>query len=295
MSLFLRRRVNLVSAGFVPITAVGGDDVFDEEIAGVLFRIHVFTTVGSSQAFEVLDLGNSDGSVEYLAVAGGGSGADRVPGGGGAGELLISDFVTETQSYPINVGAGAPSRNSGVNNPGFKGGSTSLFGLTLNGGGEGENQNTGGSGGSGGGTARDSNTGGASVKTAGGLGNAGGNATRNFNGSGGGGAGGAGMPRTTNSTTGRGNGGPGFQTNFDGTLRFYAGGGGGGVFNTQGDSNAPVGLGGSGVGGNGGRGANGQAGVANTGSGGGGGGGTGRSGGAGGSGIVIVRYPLQPV
>ena len=39
--------------GFVPIFATGGNTVTNEIIDDILYRIHVFTTVGSSQAFEV--------------------------------------------------------------------------------------------------------------------------------------------------------------------------------------------------------------------------------------------------
>ena len=302
MSLFLRRRI-LTSGGFL---AVGGDDEFDILVNGVEFRVHVFTTVGSSQAFEVV---RGENEVDVLVVGGGGSGS---AGGGGAGGLVFrqSQLVT-SNDFAISVGSGGASPGN-FNTNGVDGSPSLAFGLTANGGGGGgRNSGTGRDGGSGGGDGF--NTGGSTgfglatqpgtnTNVTNDAGFRGGNAP-NCSGpdpsAGGGGAAqvGGSVPSCTSPAGGGGNG-LDFSSVFGSGLGengFFAGGGGGGIPGTG--SQPARGLGGVGGGGNGGSnstGATNESGQANTG-GGGGGGASNSAPGAGGSGIVIVRYPLQPV
>lgn len=206
-------------------------------------------------------------AVDYLVVAGGGTGTS----GGGAGGLLQGNLpVTAGTSYTVTVGAGGA---GGSNNNG----NNSVFGsITTTGGGGGISV----SGGSGSGGYATGSYGGQAVS---GQGNQGGNGDTSGtqSGGGGGGAGSRGLPAIG---TIAGNGGAGIASDISGTRTVYAGGGGGGAAGTGG------GLGGAGGGGQGS--VNGTpvtAGTANTG---GGGGGAYYSANAnGGSGIVILSYP----
>jgi hypothetical protein len=58
--------------------AEGGDTVYDIEISGTVYRVHIFTTVGTSELVVM-----NGGSVEYLVVAGGGG------GNGGSGIVIV--------------------------------------------------------------------------------------------------------------------------------------------------------------------------------------------------------------
>ena len=232
-------------------------------------------------------------SVEYLVVAGGGSGGSRIGGGGGAGGYRTATgfSVTTGVSYTVTVGAGGAAVTS---TPGVTGnnGNDSVFSTITStaGGGGGAYINTSGTagknGGSGGGGSFSGNGG---VATAGtgtsGQGSSGGvGSNSQTNGGGGGGASAAGA-----AATGAGGvGGAGSASSISGSSVTYAGGGGG-----SGDSTA--GAGGSGGGGAGATGTStGTSGTANTGGGGGGARNNsdtgGVSSGAGGSGIVIIRY-----
>ncbi len=238
--------------------------------------------------------------MDFLVVAGGGSGGTGYPaGGGGAGGLRTSYGSTSgggssaetsfsaipSTVYTITVGAGAaaitsssyPTHTLGNN------GSDSVFStITSIGGGAAGGFQLSAQGGSGGGGGK-SGTGGAGTANQGYAG-ANGISSR---GGGGGGAGQAGQDL---------DGGDGLEVSITGTPTYYAGGAAG--INDYNTSARPVGSGGLGGGANGidsypafiG---NGNSGTANT-----GGGGTGRnraysssgqSGGAGGSGIVILR------
>jgi hypothetical protein len=271
------------------ISATGGTVT---EVGG--YRIHTFTSNGT---FTLI----SGGNVDYLVVAGGGSGSMGrqdyyVPGGGGgAGGMLTGSFPNLVpSSYTITVGAGGASvPYNGSGTEGNPGTDSTFHTSTAIGGGRGRLNNTtsNGDGGSGGGS------GGGGVNTApakdGGSGtlnqgNDGGrsepytsNGNNNNAGGGGGGAGGSGSDATT--ATG-GAGGNGFNSSISGSSTTYAGGGGG--------SGNTLGSGGSGGGGSGTRNSsNAISGTPNTGGGGGGGrGGGGGASGAGGSGIVIIRY-----
>lgn len=245
--------------------------------------------------------------IEYIVVAGGGSGA-RAPnvggGGGGAGGAIASSATVNVNStYSIVIGAGgaAYSATDGGANAGSN---TTAFSNTCIGGGTGSyySPSTGyigaQNGGSGGGAGWNSLTG-ASGTT--GQGNAGGSlffsgATNNLPASGGGGKGAAGSGVDGTSTDNGGAGGAGYNWQSLGT--YYAAGGGGGA----GGNGGTGGAGGTGGGGAGGSlsSPTGTSGTANTGSGGGGTGPTAYStypsypSGAGGSGVVVIRYSGTP-
>ena len=293
-------------AGVIPPVATGGT-VTNITQGGVNYRVHTFTTVGTS-TFTV----TRSGPVEFLIVAGGGSGGGprRGGGGGGGGGLLTGTTTVSTQAYTITVGAGGIASNTGNTAP--SGSNSTALGFTAVGGGGGGQGDTrffdlvaspGGSGGGG-------NDGSNSVTT--GCGPAGTNqgapgtlGQGNFggfgahrggdwaHGGGGGGAGGPGKnsdcPSVTSAAGARpGNGGPGLPSLISGSVQFYAGGGAGGGFsNTAG---ATGGIGG-GANSNFNQTVKAPSGVANTGGGGGGAGSnSSASGGNGGSGIIIVRY-----
>jgi hypothetical protein len=240
--------------------------------------------------------------VEYLVVAGGGSGGFTYGAGGGAGGLLQGFAgVAPGTSYFVTVGAGGAS-NVGVTdgNNGF----ASVFDATSSnastgriiatgGGGAGGSSSTataGKSGGSGGGAGGYGGLpGGAGTSGQGNAGGAGQGTNANYGSGGGGGAGTVGFAGTT---TSGGNGGAGIASDITGTRAVYAGGGGGGIYDS-----GTGGIGGVGGGGsvNPTSNTNGNPGQPNTGGGGSGnkmnGSVGGLTGGAGGSGIVVIRYP----
>jgi len=274
---------------FDPIIATGGDNEFEVWHNGRLYKVHEYTTVGTSN-FVVQNIGD-EGEVEYLVVAGGGGGGSDRGAGGGAGGYR-SSVVGESsgggasaepklgvvvQSYSVTVGAGGAAATNGSN--------SSFGSITATGGGRGgtvgsaSNEN-GVNGGSGGGTRRPS-----SIVGIGTLGEGfnGGLFNSTLNSGGGGGAGG--LPGIRN-------GGNGVSSLISGALVTRAGGGGGGA-----EVNGNGGTGGVGGGGAGANliNTNGSAGRANTGGGGGGGGDSSGIGGSGGSGVVIVRYPITGI
>ena len=279
------------------VIATGGDSVYDVNVDGTTYRVHVFTTTGTS-SFTV----NRGGEVEYLIVAGGGGGGGSDDfsgggGGGGAGGLLAGTTTVTPQAYTITVGIGSTRPNTTTQT---NGNNSSAFGLTAIGGGAGVGRFINGTanGGSGGGQHRGSGPG---TGTSG-QGNNGGIAGRPGSASGGGGGGGgAGQIGQAGSVDSGGTGGAGVSSNISGISTFYAGGGGGGK-----DGGGAHGLGGIGGGGDSHptNDTSGKDGVPNTGGGGGGGSsdsdgtnfwsnGSGGRGGNGGSGIVIIRYPLR--
>jgi hypothetical protein len=267
-----------------------------------------------------------DGTIQFLVVAGGGSGGmqgNRAGGGGGAGGLkssyavgggpsgsqLSAITVTSGTNYTVTVGAGGASTPAGSPQHGFQG-TTSVFSTvsTTGGGGGGAITDYGTSspasrknGGSSGGANGYENTPGTPVADEGYTGGTGLDAGSGYAqgaGGGGGGAGGAGVAASGTYVAGAG--GIGKAISITGSSVYYAGGGGGAATNYQGARTA--GVGGSGGGGAGGISGstgtmNGTAGDPNTGGGGGGAsqhpesgsGWPGRSG-AGGSGVVILRY-----
>jgi len=263
----------------------GGDGVFDIMDNGVAYRVHKFTTVGSSTFTPPVGVS----SVEYLIVGGGGGGGTNNAGGGGGGGVLYGRKTMSAGSYPVVVGIGGANDTNGGN---------SYFGdLVAFGGGHGAYAGaadaTSGASGGGGGGHSSNNIGAAGIA---GQGYAGGGgvltAAGRFAGGGGGfsGFGGTGVGGTVNGSCG--NGGPGYASFITGNATYYAGGGGGGGTSagTAGIATHGGGAGNAGLTGD----TPGYSATANTGGGGGGGGGYGanRTGGAGGSGLVVLRYPL---
>ena len=281
------------------------------------YKIHTFTGPGT---FCVSCAGNACGSnsVDYLVVAGGGSGGTWGSAGGGAGGFresggtasgcyttsplgsCVSALPVTTTGYPITVGGGGAGQAYPTRTSATPGSNSSFSSITSAGGGRGGGQSTtgdtGGSGGGGynGGIGLAGNTPPVSPP----QGNNGGNSSPapSYAGGGGGGATAVGANSTTSTAA---DGGAGATTNITSSPVAYSGGGGGG---SVGPTTRPGGAGGTGGGGTGGAsgGTNpGGAGTTNTGGGGGGAGAASAagpcagSGGSGGSGIVIIRYKYQ--
>lgn len=261
-------------------------------------------SVGTSYTFKA-QAGNPTGStaqsassnsvtgamtVQYLVLAGGGSGGRTgySGGGGGAGGYLESSLGTIALStnYTVTVGAGGTYQGSGsasvfsninATGGGYGGGSGSVssFGFPGASGGSG-------GGGAGGDSADANNAAGGSATS--GQGYAGGAGGR-YNGGGGGGAASAGNAGGTAGNAAPGNGGGAVTSTILGVAK--AGGGGA----SQAATNGAGGTGGGANAGNGGN-ANGGGNAAGANSGSGGGGGSSSAGGgAGGSGIVALKYP----
>jgi len=235
--------------------------------------------------------------VEYLIVAGGGSGGYGNSGGGGAGGYKAATGLELTggNTYTTTVGAGGAGASSTFGNDGSNSilSGTGITTLTSGGGGGGGYEAYDGrTGGSGGGGGYNSTTGGAASGT--GTGFAGGDGLGNLSPQyGGGGGGGASEVGDDGDGSGGGDGGVGLANDIieTGTNVYYAGGGGGAPNNDNtaggnygsGDNGRTKGGGGKGISASG----TGEDAVANTG--GGGGGGTNETSGNGGSGIVILR------
>jgi hypothetical protein len=277
----VRYPIGLVTPGSGPYLNATGGTTNEITVGSIRYRVHTFTTVGTSN-FNVLSTGSvsENNSIEYLVVAGGGGGSDDWSGGGGGGGMLEGSVtVTRSETYPITVGAG------GLGGflypiPGNNGGNSSALGITTYGGGGGGSDQGAGSdhgnpGGSGGGGAIDGPGGAATA----GQGNAGANGNRgaNLQGGGGGGAGAAGSGRQ---------GGAGRSSSITGTATFYAGGG-----STM-ANDGTITAGGVGGGGAGHRDGSATAGTNGLG---GGGGASAQGGRPGGSGIVVLRYPIGTV
>ena len=237
------------------------------------YRIHTFTAGGNF----VVPAGFS-GNVEYLIVAGGGSGGSINlnstigAGGGGGGGLITSVASLSAQTYAVVVGVGGTGISPGSNN----GSNSSFNGQTATGGGagghQGDNTTSKGKNGGSGGGGRNAQSGGTGVASQGNNGGLSPATTANRGSGGGGGANGVGG--ITSSGTG-GTAGPGFTSSISGGSATYAvggvGGGGGQAASSNGaNATANTGNGGGGA-------------TASTNS-------TARSGGNGGSGIVIIRY-----
>jgi len=233
-------------------------------------------------------------NIEYLVVAGGGSGGTGNAGGGGAGGYLTNfggsaiTFDAGT-TYTVTVGAGASVTVTPPSQNGTSGSNSVLSGtgiatITAIGGGYGaKDSNQGGSGGSGGGNGYNVTSSGGSGTV--GQGNDGGSGAGGVSPEfGAGGGGGAGAVGGNGTGSAGGNGGVGLSNSITGSATFYAGGGGGGVNASQ----PNAGSGGNGGGGTGSWNTPATSGTANTG-GGGGGSGVGGNSGAGGSGVVILR------
>ena len=267
-------------AGFVPPIATGGT-VTDITQDGVNYRVHLFTSVGTS-TFTV----TRSGSVEYLIVAGGGSSGSTAVNGGN------SSFASITT---IGGGAGRTGSTAG-NSGGSGGGAGGSDGFRLGGAGTPGQGNNGGSGEGGGGisTNRGGGGGGAGSVGTGGHLDPGGTNNQGI------GVGGAS--------------GDGIILNITGNLIAYSGGGVGTGHPAFGGRPGTPGIGGQAKGQAGTANTGGGAGGSGAQQGGGGGGGlltgfitvtpqsyniTVGAGGAGsipgGSGVVIIRYRLPPV
>jgi hypothetical protein len=245
--------------------------------------------------------------VEYLIVAGGGTGAkgtgaETYGGGGGGGEVLYGvTGIAPGVNYDIKVGSGGVMDPNGISNSAVSGGDTVIYNLTANG----ANSEalgliaSGGQGGNGGTNTVTSNNPAGTSGIGGTSGNGffgGLNTANGANGTNpaGGGGGAAGCGRPPSSTFSE-SGGQGIASQISGTNKGYgAGGGGGGDTGTYfngGSSPAGAVIGGRG-GGAGAPSTTPTAGTANTGSGGGGmraddiG-----AGGGGGTGIIILKFP----
>ena len=285
------------------------------------YYYHMFPFSGTVTPTEAI-------TVDYLVIAGGGSGGTVAGnavegGGGGAGGLrstvgatggggsLESQLSLSATPYTVTVGAGGAIGT--WPGPGSNGNNSTFSTITSIGGGRaGQNNSTyrlGASGGSGGGGGHATSGG---VGQSGGAGTAnqgyagGSGSTQDNNGptGGGGGAGGVGGSTSGGALAAAGAGGVGVAISAfanatqTGVNTYYAGGGGGGSAGTAG-TGIPA-LGGLGGGGNGGyNGLKGITGTANTGGGGGGGaypstapGNIEYAPGAGGSGVVIIRYAI---
>ena len=267
------------------IAANGGTITTDGD-----YKVHSFTSNGTFTPTSV----SGDGFVEYLVIAGGGSGGgapSRYGSGGGAGGYRTGMLAVTAQDYSITVGAGGVVSSDVAD----KGDDSVFSTITSTGGGRGtttaNNTNdytsdvNGGSGGGAGTYGQGSAGTGIS-----GQGNNGGAGSSNAATGGGGGAGGVGGTAEAAGSEIGGLGGAGLASTITGSSVTRAGGGGGGAW---GGTNHAGSAGGSGGGGRGnGNGNAGTDGTANTGSGG-GGGGYGHNGGDGGSGIVIIRYKFQ--
>jgi hypothetical protein len=284
------------------------------------FKIHTFTGDGN---FVVCSVANSGvpttyrNKVDYMVVAGGGSGGrdgGESGGGGGAGGFRASGgdaggcythglpanncvgaLSVSAQTYPITVGGGGATATatSTRGNPG----SNSVFStITSTGGGAGGNSNqSGGAGGSGGGAGEPgsstTNAGAGNTPPVsppqGNIGGGGSNSGPNPSGGGGGGAASGGGFGSYVCGGHGGDGGNGATSNITGSAVGYAGGGGGGAAGPIGT----VGCFGAGLGST--QNAPGGVASANRGSGGGGNGPVNGLGGAGGKGIVVIRYKFQ--
>lgn len=295
------------------IPKVGGFDYYARmAYNGYDDRLWVKRASSSTILRQIPDYGNAcptPSYMDFLCVAGGGSGGRQNAGGGGAGGLRTSygsatgggNTISEGGleliggTYTITVGAGGSGPTSaGVGNNGTDSSIThpSLQTIDCLGGGAGygvsaaTTANSGGSGGGAGTT--QSNTASSSGAGRTGQGRKGGDrysSTNTYAGGGGGGANQEGAPSSAPEVGG--NGGNGLTVSITGSSVTYAGGGGGG----GGYNGGSAGTGGSGGGTNGGY-QNGSTAscAANTGAGS-GGARDNASTGSGGSGIVILRLP----
>lgn len=315
------------------VTTSGGDEVYTYRDAdNIDYRVHYFKSAG-----DFINTGDLEVDV-FMVAGGGGGGSHAAPGGGGAGGLIYRPNLTlAAATNTVQVGAGG----TGSYNPGSYGGmpnatvgGDSIFDdgngyvLTAKGGGFGSSWSQdarSGEGGSGGGGANDISghvVTGNQTSQAGdsglyGYGNDGVNNTdggsQNHGGGGGGGAGSAAVDPADRSIAGRGGEGLYFGDKFGddvGDSGWFASGGCGGKWGSngitsllephpggggRGDSPTGAGTGGSELRSGSGE-PTGEDGMSYTGGGGGGAGRTGGSssrGGDGGSGAVLVRYPLN--
>jgi microcystin-dependent protein len=251
------------------IVATGGIELLVTDYTGATYRVHAFSTIGTSTLTVT-----TGGFVNVLIVAGGGGGGGGTNGGhngggGGAGGLIYRENVQISSNVTVVVGGGGPGSTGAAGTVGGTGGNSSFGLITALGGGGGGPTLAGNasSGGSGGGGSRDNvNNQGAlgnqQTATYVGYGNRGGNTGTNTNPGGGGGAGGEGQNGNSGSI-----GGPGMIFDITGTPTVYARGGNGN------STYLPT--------------------IPGTGNGGDGGNGAGTNGRSGASGVVLVRYRIS--
>lgn len=219
------------SVGPEPFVATGGD-VTDDGV----YKYHLFEDAGTVN-FTVLSGTRSD--IEYLIVAPGGQAsrgfAGIGSGGAGAGGRRGTPFgdplaTVSPGNYPVTVGAGTPKGTvSAEGTLGQKGGDSSVFGLTAEGGGGSRSYTASGGasadGGSGAGGVWDNITPGSGIPGQGHDGGVGYVGGYDY------GAGAGGSPESdgaNGTNTGYAAGGPGFTTDFTGTTRTFCKGGNGG-------------------------------------------------------------------
>jgi hypothetical protein len=255
------------AVGFRPVIASGGVESIIT-VNSVQYRVHLFTTVGSS-SLTIYDAG-SDGYVEHLVVAGGGGGGMDMGGGGGGGGVLAGIYRVKTSeviSLSVgNGGFGGPPGGGGYLTDGTVGpqpndhqftvsatsGKNSTFGtLTAIGGGYGgssyygytPNNGNAVTGGSGGGHSGYSDTNvRAPVVGTSGQGSRGGQGGGQYYSGGGGGAGGPGADSTNQA-----HGGPGKFSAILGVDYYWGGGGGGAAYSLANGGNGGVGGAGGGA------------------------------------------------
>jgi len=281
------------------------------------YRVHIFDQPGQSTISF-----STGGYVDVLIVGGGGGGGYGHGGGGGGGAVIVGENYPVGQgTYTIIVGNGGAGNSSDTNRT--PGESSSIFGVTATGGGDGGNEDgiSAGANGAngGGGTYKSVGIGGSGTppsvpaQFSAYAGNSGGSGASSPEPYGCGGGGGAGSPgENADDLVGEGDGGGGVVSSMLGWPFFFGGGGGGVVYKgngNAGDGGIGGGAGGgavsNGTGGFGDRngitlsgtnpgGENGNPNRSNggrsTGGGGGGGPNEDTQGGAGGSGIIMVRY-----
>ena len=247
---------------FIPVVATGGNTVEDIFYDGRTYRVHTFTSTGTS-SFTVEDTG-SDGEIEVLVIGAGGSGGNydttNANGGGGGGGILHKKKYVVDQAGPITVtvGNGGGRRTYRQRAAGNDGESSAFGALVANGGGGGGARYSGGynarSGGSGGGTGRENTnwdddsyvrnlgyTTQRPIEGARSYGNDGGAQAVDWTGAGGGGS--SFIGRITPYMGGQGSrggwgavggwGGYGQAFDIEGRVKFYAGGGGGGANSSE--------------------------------------------------------------
>ena len=237
-------------------------------------------------------------AIDYLVIAGGGSGGTVYnSGGGGAGGFRTSTQTLNTgTSITITVGDGGAAVSTGGSAGGNSGSNSSISGTGLTtitsagGGAAGARDSAGANGGSGGGGSSGSSAGaggsGNTPSTSPSQGNDGGDSSISAPAYAGGGGGGAGAVGADATSSASGNGGNGTASSITGSSVTRAGGGGG---NAQ--PGIAAGSGGTGGGGAGNSdNATATSGTANTG-GGGGGARAGTTSGAGGKGVIILSMP----
>ena len=84
----------------IPRIEATGGTITNIQDGGNNYKVHTFTASGS---FVVSDLGSLTSNIEYLVVAGGGSGGQNLSGGGGAGGLRtnLSGHPLAAPSYQL--------------------------------------------------------------------------------------------------------------------------------------------------------------------------------------------------